>query len=119
MRDRRDIADRGDGKAHRLQRPQCAFASRARALDLDFERADAMFSRLLARIVGRDLRRIGRRLAAALKPIMPAEDQLIALPWASVMVTMVLLKLAFTCAMPLLIFLRSRFLMRWGSRAMC
>jgi hypothetical protein len=27
---------------------------------------------------------------------MPAEDQLIALPWASVMVTIVLLKLAFT-----------------------
>src|SRR3546814_10472395 len=48
---------------------------------------------------------------------MPAEDQEIALPWASVMVTMVLLKLAFTCAMPLVMFLRSRRLMRWGSRA--
>jgi hypothetical protein len=34
------------------------------------------------------------------------------LPCASVMVTMVLLKLAFTCATPLDIFLRSRFLMR-------
>jgi hypothetical protein len=31
---------------------------------------------------------------------------------------MVLLKLAFTCAMPLVMFLRSRRLMRWGSRAM-
>ena len=47
-----------------------------------------------------------------LKPIMPAEDQAIALPWASVMVTMVLLKLAFTCAMPLVMFLRSRLLRR-------
>jgi hypothetical protein len=31
---------------------------------------------------------------------MPADDQLIALPWASVMVIMVLLKLAFTWATP-------------------
>src|SRR6478735_2159494 len=49
---------------------------------------------------------------------MPALDQLIALPCASVMVIMVLLKLAFTCATPLVMFLRSRRLMRWGSRAM-
>jgi hypothetical protein len=34
------------------------------------------------------------------------------------MVTIVLLKLAFTWATPLLIFLRSRFFKRWGSRAM-
>ena len=39
---------------------------------------------------------------------MPALDQLIALPCASVMVTMVLLKLALTCATPLVMFLRSR-----------
>jgi hypothetical protein len=43
---------------------------------------------------------------------MPADDQLIALPWASVMVIMVLLKLAFTCATPAEMFLRSRLLMR-------
>ena len=47
-----------------------------------------------------------------LKPIMPAEDHEIALPWASVMVTMVLLKLALTCATPAEMFLRSRRLMR-------
>ena len=47
-----------------------------------------------------------------------AEDQLIALPCASVMVIMVLLKLALTCATPLEMFLRSRRRMRWGSRAM-
>ena len=52
------------------------------------------------------------------KPIMPAEDHEIALPWASVMVIMVLLKLALTWATPLEMFLRSRRLMRWGSRAM-
>jgi hypothetical protein len=49
---------------------------------------------------------------------MPADDQEMALPWASVMVTIVLLKLAFTWATPLVMFLRSRRLMRWGSRAM-
>ena len=54
----------------------------------------------------------GVDLREPLKPIMPAEDQLIALPWASVMVTIVLLKLAFTWAMPLVMFLRSRRLMR-------
>ena len=47
-----------------------------------------------------------------LKPMVPADDQLIALPWASVMVIIVLLKLAFTCATPDEIFLRSRRLMR-------
>src|ERR1700753_3306807 len=42
----------------------------------------------------------GVDLREPLKPIMPAEDQLIALPWLSVMVTMVLLKVAATCATP-------------------
>ena len=47
-----------------------------------------------------------------LKPIMPADDQAIALPCASVMVIIVLLKLAFTWATPAVMFLRSRRLMR-------
>jgi hypothetical protein len=38
----------------------------------------------------------------------PAEDQEIVLPWASVMVIMVLLNEAFTCATPETMFLRSR-----------
>jgi hypothetical protein len=63
-----------------------------------------MLGGLLARILGGDLRRIGRRLA-------------IALPCASVMVIIVLLKLAFTCATPEVMFLRSRRLIRCGSRA--
>src|ERR1700759_3915642 len=42
----------------------------------------------------------GVDLREPLKPIMPAEDQLMALPCASVMVTMVLLKVAATCATP-------------------
>src|SRR5262245_44389354 len=40
--------------------------------------------------------------------MVPAEDQAMVLPWASVMVIIVLLKVALTWAMPELIFLRSR-----------
>src|SRR6185312_11193139 len=42
----------------------------------------------------------GVDLRDPLKPIMPADDQEIAFPRASVMVTMVLLKVAATCATP-------------------
>ena len=52
-----------------------------------------------------------------LKPIMPADDQAMALPCASVMVIMVLLNEAFTCATPEVMFLRSRRLTRAGSLA--
>src|SRR5256885_5203316 len=40
--------------------------------------------------------------------MVPADDQAIVLPWASVMVIIVLLKDAFTCATPDAMFLRSR-----------
>src|SRR5262245_33521934 len=50
----------------------------------------------------------GVDLREPLKPMVPAEDQAIVLPWASVMVIIVLLKVALTWAMPELIFLRSR-----------
>src|SRR5689334_24795553 len=50
----------------------------------------------------------GVDLREPLKPSAPAEDQAIVLPWSSVMVIIVLLKLAFTCATPELMFLRSR-----------
>src|SRR5262249_25734653 len=40
--------------------------------------------------------------------MVPADDQAIALPWTSVIVIMVLLNVAFTCATPELMFLRSR-----------
>ena len=52
-----------------------------------------------------------------LKPMAPAEDQEMVFPWASVIVTMVLLNEALTCATPDVMFLRSRFLMRAGSLA--
>src|SRR6478752_1830529 len=49
--------------------------------------------------------------------MMPALDQEMVFPWASVMVIMVLLNEAFTCATPEVMFLRSRFLTRAGSLA--
>src|SRR5437868_7479031 len=49
---------------------------------------------------------------------MPADDQAIALPCASVIVIIVLLKLAFTWATPAVMFLRSRLLRRCGACAM-
>src|ERR1700750_2850116 len=59
----------------------------------------------------------GVDLRLPLKPIVPADDHEMGLPRASVMVIMVLLKLAFTCATPEVMFLRSRRRMRCGSRA--
>src|SRR6202140_1399522 len=50
----------------------------------------------------------GVDLREPLKPIVPADDHAIVLPCASVMVIMVLLKVAFTCATPDAMFLRSR-----------
>src|ERR1700743_1657166 len=51
------------------------------------------------------------------KPIMPADAQEMVFPCASVMVIIVLLNEAFTCATPEVMFLRSRFLTRAGSLA--
>src|SRR5690606_8206842 len=59
VRDRSDVADRGDLEADRLQRPERAFTAGARPLDLDLQRADAMFGGLLAGILGGDLGGIG------------------------------------------------------------
>src|SRR3954471_10411052 len=49
----------------------------------------------------------GVDLREPLKPCWPDDDQAMVLPWASVMVTIVLLKLAFTWATPAMMFLRS------------
>jgi hypothetical protein len=64
-----------------------------------------VFLRLLGDILRRDLRRVGSRFA---KPIVPADDQAMVLPCASVMVMVVLLNDEFTCATPDAMFLRSR-----------
>src|ERR1700744_3390323 len=57
----------------------------------------------------------GVDLREPLNPIMPALDQEMVFPCASVMVIMVLLNEAFTCATPEVMFLRSRRLTRPGS----
>src|SRR5215510_6939900 len=57
----------------------------------------------------------GVDLREPLKPIVPADDQEIVLPCASVIVMIVLLKDAFTWATPDAMFLRSRRLMRPAS----
>src|ERR1700694_4264986 len=54
----------------------------------------------------------GVDLREPLNPLVPAEDQAMVLPWASVMVIIVLLNDAFTCATPEAMFLRSRRLTR-------
>jgi hypothetical protein len=68
-----------------------------------------MLLRLAGAILGRDLRRERRRL----------DDQAMALPCASVMVIIVLLKLELTCATPVEMFLRSRRRTRPASLAIC
>src|SRR5579862_780312 len=69
VRDRRYVADRGDRKADRLQRPEGRFAPRTRALDLDVEGAHAVLHGLLAGILGGDLRGVGGRFARALEAL--------------------------------------------------
>ena len=54
----------------------------------------------------------GVDLREPLKPMVPDDDQEIALPWTSVMVIMVLLNVAWTCATPFVMFFRSRRRMR-------
>ena len=109
VRDRRHVADRGDGEAGRLQRAQRRLAARARTATPRLRacacRAPAPSWRRLRR---RPARRKGVDLREPLKPMVPADDQAIVLPCASVMVIIVLLNDAFTCATPEAIFLRSR-----------
>src|SRR6476619_4162144 len=67
VRDRRHGADRRHGKARRLQRTERRFTARTRAGHFHFQRAHAVFLRLLGNVFGRDLRGIGGRLARALE----------------------------------------------------
>src|SRR5450432_3730763 len=67
VRDRRHVADRGDGEARGLQRTQCGFAARTGACNFHFQRAHAVFLRLLGDVFRRNLRGIGGRLARTLE----------------------------------------------------
>src|SRR5450432_3376215 len=67
VRDRGHVADRGDGEARSLQRAQRRFTARTGACHFDFQRAHAVFLRLLGNVFRRDLRGIGRRFARTLE----------------------------------------------------
>ena len=69
MRDRRHIADRGDGEAGGLQGAQRRLAPRAGAAHIHVERAHAVLLRLAGAVLGGDLRREGRRFARALEAL--------------------------------------------------
>src|SRR5262245_43860828 len=60
----------------------------------------------------------GVDLREPLKPLVPDDDHAMVLPWASVMVIIVLLNDAFTCATPEAMFLRSRLRTRVASLPM-
>ena len=106
MRNRCYILDGGDGKTCRLKR--AAF----RALNRGHEQILPVFSHHVPLPCDRHLRRPLARhrgwICATLKPMEPADDQLIALPCASEMVINVLLKVELTWATPAVMFLRSR-----------
>src|SRR5215475_5373169 len=68
VRDRRHVADRGDGEARGLQRAERRLAARTGTGDFDFQRAHAVFLRLLGHILRRDLRGIRGRFARPLEP---------------------------------------------------
>src|SRR5215510_7140158 len=67
MRNRGDIADRGNLEADGLQRPQRRFTPRTRPHHLDLEDLHAVLHRLFAGILRRHLGGVGRRLARPLK----------------------------------------------------
>src|SRR5262245_13927493 len=67
VRDRGHVADRGDGEARSLQRTKRRFAARTGAGHFHFQRAHAVFLRLLGDVFGGNLRGIGGRLARALE----------------------------------------------------
>jgi len=90
VRDRRHVADRCDGEARGLQCAKRRFAARTGTRDLNLQRAHAVFLRLLGDVFRGDLSRIRGRFARPLETIVPAEDQAMVLPCASVMVMVVL-----------------------------
>src|ERR1700733_1738552 len=67
VRDRRDVADRRDGEARCLQRAKRRFTTRTGAGHFNFQRAHAVFLRLLGDVFSGNLRGIRGRLARTLE----------------------------------------------------
>src|SRR5271168_985913 len=70
MRDRRHIADGGDGEADSLQRTQRRLAARTRTAHFDLQRAHAVLHRLAAGILGGHLGGKWSALARALETLL-------------------------------------------------
>src|SRR5712692_4356101 len=66
VRDRCDVGDRGDGQAGGLERADRGLAAGTRSAHEDLEGLHARVERLARRVLGRDLRGVGRALARAL-----------------------------------------------------
>src|SRR5690606_26971727 len=69
MRDRRNVADRGDDESGRLQCAQSRLAARSRTLHLDFKRLHAVLHGLAPGRFRGNLRGVRRRLARALEAL--------------------------------------------------
>src|SRR4051812_31454566 len=67
VRDRGHVTDRCDGEARRLQRAKRRLTARTGTGNFHFQRAHAVFLRLLGNVFGRNLRGIRGRLARALE----------------------------------------------------
>ena len=110
--DRGHVADERHAETGGLERAEGALTTGAGALHEHGHGAHAVILGGTRRLLGRDLRREGSRLARALKPRAPDEHELIVLPWTSVIVMIVLLNVERTCAMPVAMFFLTRFLLR-------
>jgi hypothetical protein len=104
MRYGRHVSDCGDVQTNGLQSAQSGFAARTGTAHLDFKRAHAVLDRLLGGVFGCDLRRIGRRFARTLETQRTGGRPGHGIPCPSVIVTIVLLNDAFTCATPVTTF---------------
>ena len=112
MRDGRDVGDGGDLQARGLERADRLLAARARAFDEDLDLAHAVLHRLARGQLGGLGGRIRRALARALEPDQPGAAPAITPPVGSVMVTIVLLNVAWMWRVPDGTFFFSRFFER-------
>src|SRR5262249_2043176 len=119
MRDRRHVADRGDLKPDPLQCAEGRLPARTPPPHPSVRRGPGPFTsmsrvRMPCSIALRPASSAatwaayGVDFREPLNPWLPEDDHAIVLPWASVIVIIVLLNVAATCAVPEVMFLRSR-----------
>lgn len=101
MRNRGDVLDYIDIYTCTLQRPDGSFSACAGAFDENLDLTHAVLHGSFSRRFRSHARRKGVPFRDPLKPMFPALDQAITLPWLSVMLTMVLLNVERMWAIPL------------------